>query len=119
MAKAEKVFKAGIQRDNDLMYYLKGGDIWAVPRKKPGAPKGKARVIVTAGVQADYANFLYFIDADGDVARKERHVGGAKGPRKARRVKPVKTVKAKLATKKPATKKPTAKAKPGGIRSGW
>ena len=34
----EKIFKTGIKRDNDLMYYIKSGDVWATPRKKPGQP---------------------------------------------------------------------------------
>ena len=38
----EKIAKLGIKRDNDLMYYIKNGDVWATPRKKPGQPKGKA-----------------------------------------------------------------------------
>ena len=38
----EKIAKTGIKRDNDLMYYIKNGDVWATPRKKPNQPKGKA-----------------------------------------------------------------------------
>ena len=45
MAAAEKVHKAGIKRDNDMMYYVKNGDVWQVPRKKPGQPKGKAEIM--------------------------------------------------------------------------
>ena len=30
----EKIAKLGIKRDNDMMYYIKGGDVWATPRKK-------------------------------------------------------------------------------------
>ena len=78
MAAAEKVHKAGITRNNDMMYYVKNGDIWQVPRKKPGQPKGKASVLVKAGVEMDYSKYLYFVDGDGDIARKERQVGGSK-----------------------------------------
>ena len=48
---AEKIAKLGIKRDNDLMYYIKNGDVWATPRKKPGQPKGKASKVAAAGVR--------------------------------------------------------------------
>src|SRR5215211_6208883 len=74
----EKIAKTGIKRDNDLMYYIKSGDVWATPRKKPGQPKGKATKVAPAGVEMDYSKYLYYLDGDGDVARKERQVGGSK-----------------------------------------
>src|SRR3954471_19268608 len=89
----EKIFKTGIKRDNDLMYYIKGGDVWATPRKKPGQPKGKAQKIAAAGIEMDYSKYLYYLDGDGDVARKERKGGGSKRKPK----------------KPPAAKKPPAK----------
>jgi hypothetical protein len=97
----EKIAKLGIKRDNDLMYYIKNGDVWATPRKKPGQPKGKASKIAAAGVEMDYSKFLYYLDGDGDVARKERQVGGSK--RKT-------TKKAAPAKKAPAKKAPAKKA---------
>jgi len=72
----EKIAKLKIVRDNDLMYYIKNGDVWASPRKQPGRPKGKARKIADAGVAMDYSKYLYYLDGDGDVARKARNVGG-------------------------------------------
>ena len=75
---SEKIAKTGIKRDKDLMYYIKAGDVWAVPRKKPGQPKGKAAKVAAPGVDMDYSKYLYFLDGDGDVARKERQVGGSK-----------------------------------------
>jgi hypothetical protein len=92
----EKIAKLGIKRDNDLMYYIKNGDVWATPRKKPGQPKGKAQKVAPAGVEMDYSKFLYYLDGDGDVARKERQVGGSK----------------RKSTKKAAAKKPAAKKAP-------
>jgi len=113
---AEKIAKTGIKRDNDLMYYIKGGDVWATPRKKPGQPKGKAAKVAAAGVDMDYSKYLYYLDSDGDVARQARQVGGSKrkksakaAPKKAAAKKPA----AKKAAKKPAAKKPAAK-KAGG-----
>jgi hypothetical protein len=93
----EKIAKLGIKRDNDMMYYIKNGDVWATPRKKPGQPKGKAAKVAAAGVEMDYSKYLYYLDGDGDVARKERQVGGSKRKTK------------KTAAKKPAAKKASAK----------
>ena len=93
----EKIAKLGIKRDNDMMYYIKSGDVWATPRKKPGQPKGRAAKGAAAGVEMDYSKYLYYLDGDGDIARKERQVGGSK--RKSK----------KTAAKKPAAKKSAAK----------
>src|SRR5678810_1348811 len=81
----EKIAKLGIKRDNDMMYYIKGGDVWAVPRKQPGQPKGKAAKVAAAGIEMDYSKYLYYLDGDGDVARKERQVGGSKRKKSARK----------------------------------
>lgn len=102
----EKIAKLGIKRDNDLMYYIKKGDVWATPRKKPGQPKGKASKVADAGVEMDYSKYLYYLDGDGDVARKERQVGGSKRKKKGA------SKPAKKAAKKPAKK--TAAKKGGG-----
>jgi hypothetical protein len=104
----EKIAKLGIKRDNDMMYYIKGGDVWATPRKKPGQPKGKATKVAAAGIEMDYGRYLYYLDGDGDVARKERQVGGSKRKSKAKKAAPKKAAK-KPAAKKPAAKKPAAK----------
>ena len=106
----EKIAKLGIKRDNDLMYYIKKGDVWATPRKKPGQPKGKASKVADAGIEMDYSKYLYYLDGDGDVARKERQVGGSK--RKAK--------KGAAKAKKGGAKKTAAKktAKKGGGKKG-
>jgi hypothetical protein len=108
----EKIAKLGIKRDNDMMYYIKGGDVWATPRKKPGQPKGKAAKVAAAGIEMDYSKFLYYLDGDGDVARKERQVGGSKRKSSGRKAAP-----AKKASRAPA-KKPAKKAagKKGGAK---
>src|SRR6188474_2427045 len=104
----EKIAKTGIKRDNDMMYYIKSGDVWATPRKKPGQPKGKAAKVAAAGIDMDYSKYLYYLDGDGDVARKERQVGGSK--RKSSK---------KSAAKKPAKKSAAKKtAKKGGGKKG-
>jgi hypothetical protein len=105
----EKIAKTGIKRDNDLMYYIKSGDVWATPRKKPGQPKGKAQKVANAGIEMDYSKYLYYLDGDGDIARKERQVGGSK--RKSKKsAAPKKAAPKKAAAKKAAPKKATKKA---------
>jgi hypothetical protein len=105
----EKIAKLGIKRDNDMMYYIKSGDVWATPRKKPGQPKGKAAKVAAAGIDMDYSKYLYYLDGDGDVARKERQVGGSKRKSSGK----------KSAAKKPAKKAAAKKtAKKGGGKKG-
>ena len=114
----EKIAKTGIKRDNNLMYYIKSGDVWATPRKQPGQPKGKAAKVAAAGIEMDYSKYLYYLDGDGDVARKERQVGGSKRKKAAKAAAPK---KAKAAPKKAAGKKAAAKkapAKKGGGKKG-
>lgn len=106
----EKIAKLGIKRDNDMMYYIKSGDVWATPRKKPGQPKGKAAKVAAAGIEMDYSKYLYYLDGDGDVARKERQVGGSKRKGKAKAA-----PKAKKGAKKAAKK---TSAKKGGAKKG-
>ena len=113
----EKIAKTGIKRDNDLMYYIKGGDVWATPRKKPGQPKGKAQKVAAAGIEMDYSKYLYYLDGDGDVARKERQVGGSKRKKSAKAAAPKKGGAKKGGAKKAAAKKPAAK-KAGGKKGG-
>src|SRR5215210_6033080 len=103
----EKIAKLGIKRDNDMMYYIKNGDVWATPRKKPGQPKGKAAKVADAGVEMDYSKYLYYLDGGGDVARKERQVGGSKRKKSAKSAAPKKAAKKSTGAKKakPAAKK--------------
>ena len=110
----EKIAKTGIKRDNDLMYYIKSGDVWATPRKKPGQPKGKAAKVAAAGIEMDYSKYLYYLDGDGDVARKERQVGGSKRKKSAKAA-PKKAAKKAGGAKKAAAKKT---AKKGGKKGG-
>src|SRR6188768_1872060 len=112
----EKIAKLGIKRDNDLMYYIKNGDVWATPRKKPGQPKGKAAKVAAAGVEMDYSKFLYYLDGDGDVARKERQVGGSK--RKSSKGGAKKTSAKKGTAKKMGGAKKAAAGKKGAAKKG-
>lgn len=112
----EKIAKLGIKRDNDMMYYIKTGDVWATPRKRPGQPKGKAAKVAAAGVEMDYSKYLYYLDGDGDIARKERQVGGSKRKSSKGSKKPAKKAAPKKAAKKAPAKK--APAKKGGGKKG-
>ena len=94
------------------MYYIKQGDVWATPRKKPGQPKGKAAKVAAAGVEMDYSKYLYYLDGDGDVARKERQVGGSKRKKSAKAA-PKKAKGAKKAAAK-KTREEGAGKKGGG-----
>lgn len=98
---AQKVAKLGIQRDNNYLYYIKGGDVWQVPRKQAGMKKGKASKLADGGVKME-SGFIYFLDKAGDIARVKAAVGGQKR-KKTRRAaaKKVKAVKAR----RPAARK--------------
>ena len=101
---AETVAKLGVKRDNNYMYFISKGDVWRVPRKKPGqASKGKKESVARAGIDMDYSRYVYFLDGNGDIARANRRVGGtAKAKKKGAAKKAPK--KAKKAAKKPAKK---------------
>lgn len=59
---AQTVTKTTTAREPGLLYYVKKGDIWASPMKKPGSKaKGKAKLIVATGVETDYSKFIYFV----------------------------------------------------------
>ena len=95
---SDKIARLGIKRDNDKMYYIKNGDVWAVPRKQKGRPKGRAEKVAATRLEMDYSRYIYFLDSDGDVARKERALGGG-GKRK---VKAPRAPKAPRAISKPS-----------------
>ena len=106
---SDKIARLGIERDNDLMYYIKNGDVWATPRKQKGQPKGKAQKVADAGLELDYSRYIYYLDGDGDVARKARALGGGRA-KKAKPSKPSKPSKAaKPTTAAPFSPKRTGK----------
>jgi len=83
---AEKVFRAGINREKDMMYYVKAGGVWKVARKQPGVPKGRPEKVADGGFEMN-TDYIYFVDKDGDVSRAKRAVGGQKRKKKARKAK--------------------------------
>jgi hypothetical protein len=117
MRMAEKVARLGIRREKDMMYFIKDGAVWKVPRKQPGQPKGRQEKVADGGFTQDN-NYIYFLDKDGDVSRAARAVGGQKRAKKAKKPAKKKVVKkaAKKPAKKKAVKKPVKKAKKKGRR---
>jgi hypothetical protein len=80
---AQKLYRTGIKREKDYMYYIKNGAIWAAPMKRRGV-KGGRKIKIEQFADAssmDYSKFLYYIDKDGDVA------ASAKKARKAKKAK--------------------------------
>lgn len=72
---AKKLYKTGIKRDKDHMYYIKAGAIWAAPMKRKGKKTSGRKVKIEQFAKADeldYSKFLYYIDKDGDVACSSR-----------------------------------------------
>jgi hypothetical protein len=104
---SDKIARLGIERDNDLMYYIKNGDVWATPRKQKGQPKGKAQKIAATGLELDYSKYIYYLDGDGDVARKARALGGGRRT-KAKTAGPTKST-APIKAAKPTTASATPK----------
>lgn len=108
---SETVSKTDVKYDTDYIYYLKGGDVWGSPRKKPGqTTKGKAQKFVAININRDNA-YMYFVKRDKNdnivVERAQRQVGGTKRKKTAKAA-PKKT--AKKPAKKPAKKAPAKKA---------
>lgn len=106
---AQKVAKLGIQRDNNYLYYIKGGDVWQVPRKRPGMKKQKGSKLAAGGVSME-SGFIYFLDKAGDIARVKAAVGGQKRKKKVRRTATrTRTAAKKVKAKRAAPKRGAAK----------
>jgi hypothetical protein len=105
---AQKVAKLGIQRDNNYLYYIKGGDVWQVPRKRPGMRKQKASKLASGGVTME-SGFIYFLDKGGDIARVKAAVGGQKRKKKVRRAPTRTTAKKKTTAKRTTAKRGTTR----------
>lgn len=68
-----KIAKIGIRREPGFLYYLKNGDVWRSPMKRPGEKvKGKAERVASVGVKVDYSKVIAFLDKDGDIATQPR-----------------------------------------------
>jgi hypothetical protein len=96
---SDKIARLGIERDSDKMYYVKNGDVWATPRKQPGRPKGKPTKVASTGLDLDYSKYIYYVDGDGDVARKERG-GGRRKSKASKAATPAPSTRGALSGKK-------------------
>lgn len=72
----EKVARLGIGHDSSRLYYIKGNDVWSVPRPDSGQPQAKATKVAVVGSKMDYDAYVYFLDGDGDLARRPRDGDG-------------------------------------------
>ena len=92
---AEVVEKAGVKREKGYLYFLRGSDVFkqVAGRGRHGVPSK-----VYDGTFEREDGYMYFLDADGNIARARRAVGGQ--PRKK-----------KSAAQKPAAKQPAAKSR--------
>lgn len=100
MARREKIRATPIVKDNKkFLYYIKDGKVFRVPKKQTGVPKGRSEMQYDAKLTQD-PDYIYFVDADGDIARVPR----AKGGRKTR-----KTRRKAVATKTRSRAKPKSK----------
>jgi hypothetical protein len=68
---AEKVALLGVTREVGWMYFVKDGEVWKVQEAGRGVPKGTPEKVADGRFQMD-TEYIYFIDADGDVARARR-----------------------------------------------
>lgn len=89
---AEKVFKAGIKREPDWLYYLdKNCNIVRSRMVRGGQRKNKAdkvEMVVKTDIKSRDQDYLYFIDKQGDVARTRMSLGGsARRKRRKKRLK--------------------------------
>ena len=98
---AEVVEKAGVKREKGYLYFLRGSDVFkqVAGRGRHGVPSK-----VYDGTFEREDGYMYFLDADGNIARARRAVGGQPRKKKAAAVR-------KPAAKKPAAKKPAAKSR--------
>lgn len=69
-----QVVKTDEAREPGFLYYIKKGDIWRSPMKKPGSKsaKGKAKLVVSTGVETDYSKYLYYVGTVGGKLTVER-----------------------------------------------
>jgi hypothetical protein len=70
---AEKVLQTGIVREPEWMYYIKDDGVWRVRRKAPGQEAATPpERVKEARFEMKQAEYIYFLDKDGDIARAAR-----------------------------------------------
>ena len=73
-----------MKRQPGWMYFVKNGDVYGVPS---GTPMSRATLVAKAGVVQE-PGFLYYVDVDGDIARKDTSKPAAPPPAAARPASP-------------------------------
>lgn len=107
MGKSEKVFKAGIKREQGWLYFLdRNCDVARSEMRRDG--KRNSEVIARTGISEREEGYLYFIDKQGDVSRVKMTRGGT-ARRKRRKPEPIFKMRAKPT--KPVRKEKTRRKK--------
>jgi hypothetical protein len=75
---AEKVALLGVTREEHYMYYVADAAVWKVQQARRGVPARTPEMVVEGNFEMD-TDFIYFLDADGDVARARREDSRATG----------------------------------------
>ncbi|MBI3548683.1 MAG: hypothetical protein HY078_06470 [Elusimicrobia bacterium] len=66
---AEKVAKAGVQRQEGFLYYIdKQGDVSRAKMARGGKKGGKPEKVSKLGIKKE-SGYLYYLDKKGDVSR--------------------------------------------------
>lgn len=65
----EKVARLGVQRERGYSYYVKEGGVWRVRQSVLGVPNASPQEVAPSGFLEE-PNFIYYVDADGDVSRQ-------------------------------------------------
>ena len=82
---AEKVALLGLTREADFMYYVADAAVWKVQGTRRGFPAGTPEMVAEGDFEMD-TNYIYFVDADGDIARARRAVSSRRAKRRKRPV---------------------------------
>ena len=86
---AEVVETAGLKRQKGYLYFVRGTDVFKQPAGR--GVSGQAQEVYKGTFERE-DGYMYFLNAEGHIARARRSVGGKKP-----------------AAKKPAAKKPAAR----------
>lgn len=66
---AETVHKAGIKREEGLLYFIdKDGDVSSAKMARGGKKGGKPKKVLKVGIKKE-KGYLYFLDKKGNISR--------------------------------------------------
>lgn len=80
---AEKLVSLGVERDPAFLYFVRKGDVWRVarPREELADAERRPQLVIETEAEMD-ANFVYFLDGDGDLSRVRRAASAPKRHKK-------------------------------------